>query len=164
MTHEDMLLELAGKMGPCQDLHIGVGSDRCKTCGLRRADDPGQVPRYPSLRRECPCVQSIACRACYDLRRKKRDDTAHSEHCLGSHCQGRGWVPVDDTDATLEAIRTVPPLERGKLARIIKNVIEDWILVTNPPAINEAVVYELWENTYKAGTVGGRPGKRRRLG
>ncbi|KKM20450.1 hypothetical protein LCGC14_1645310 [marine sediment metagenome] len=154
LSHAEMLWELAGKMGPCprEDNFLYTtdeGEQHHSSCDCIE----GQVPRYPSLRRECPCISEIdvneyhyICGECirHDTGQKNVSE-GHGDWC--EFCQGRGWLPVDSLEATMEAVRTLSPPERGKLARIIKNTLEDWMLATSPPMINEAVVYELWENT-----------------
>ena len=146
MKHTDQLLALAGKMKPCQCDPPGSG---CAPCGLHmqgKEHSPeceggckdGEVPRYPTLRRVCPnCQQGLV--KCYI-------DGKHVGAQLCDNCQGRVWAVVDDTDATLEAVRAMPH-PRGRVVRDVLDELEDWLMTspndrTDTP--NEVLVKALW--------------------
>ena len=99
-THLDRLLWLAGleTLCPClvEELYpqcsvctdiMGPGkhSEKCLQCG-----GTGKVPRFPMLRQECSTFEGVPI-----------EDWRDDRRC--SYCQGRGFIPVDDLEATRKA-------------------------------------------------------------
>ena len=109
MTNTDQLLELAGKMKPCQ-YHPVLEDDSDPTRKICACKGTSLVPRYKSLRRVCG--PRSKCRGSGRQYKFKvidgRGKFVDNGPC--PKCQGRGWMPVDDTDATLEAIQSLDAL------------------------------------------------------
>ena len=108
LTHQDRLLAIAEQEIECTNDSI-PGKVRngneyldCPVC-----EGTGKVARFPMLRQECPCGKRWpVCDVCYRLNRRSSrpdDKGTHSPFCSGL-CRGRGWLPVDNADATVRAM------------------------------------------------------------
>lgn len=103
LTHAERLLWLAGLMVKCScpechgnpvvDSYVCQGKQLC-------CKGTGEVPRFPMLRQECSGAHS------------QIFDNIDSFYC--DDCHGRGWVPVNNLEATLEAINSELMFDRSR--------------------------------------------------
>lgn len=96
-TIADMELFVAGLEVECSDCQKGttvikgVGETRCEVCQLT-----GKVPRFPTLRRECPCVWAGSSSKAWLSHRRAihGDNLGVNPHPSQCECEGRGWTPI----------------------------------------------------------------------
>ena len=119
-THQDRLLWLAEQEVDCPIYHSNNIEPTCTHitphCLTCVCGGTGKVPRFPMLREECSTFEGVPI-----------EDWRDHERC--DLCWGRGWVFVDSTDATLEALAT-----EGFFVKFIKRIRKMWetTLYQNP--------------------------------
>lgn len=139
MTHQERLLWLAEREKDClhpnpqwipehPDPGCEEGKWKCSECGAEKTKayrqileiwtgGTGKVPKFPMLREECP-----NCRG--QITESKNKDSNIS--C--SPCANRGWIPVDNLEATLQGCIsagysiTFPPGGQANSASVIEAV------------------------------------------
>lgn len=140
MNHAERLLRLAEREISCEP--AGTGLDGlCTSC-----HGTGKVRKFPMLRGYT--VHGVWC------------PDSHG-HCTrpgdGQSCQGRGWVPVDSTDATVEAILHtgwyVAEISRwdspATYTVVLRGAGPKDEVKTVAPELNEALVAALYKVEYR---------------